>query len=251
SWSTIHNAAGTSKSVSGLTNGSYEYRVRACNEGGCSGYSNIDTTVVTHPPDGPTVSTPAADNNGAYSVSWSSVSTATEYRLEQRKNGGSWSQIYSGTGLSKAVSGLTNGTYDYRARACNAGGCSGYSATDTTVVTFPPSSAPTLTAPTSADTATNFTVSWTAVSTATAYELQMGFNGAGWTTVYNSSARSVTRSHNFDGSYDYRVRACNAGGCGPFSGVRRVQVVDIGGGGPCHEGVCPEPDAVNPIEEES
>jgi hypothetical protein len=89
--------------------------------GGCSSYSASKTTVVTHPPAAPSLTAPAADNNGAFTVSWGAVSTSTSYRLEQQKNGGAWGQIYSGTALSKAVSGLTNGTYGYRARACNTG----------------------------------------------------------------------------------------------------------------------------------
>src|SRR5690606_24610225 len=149
---------------------SYEYRVRACNAGGCAALSSIKTTVVTHPPGMPTVTAPAADNNGAFTVSWSSASTATSYRLDPRKDRGAWDQVYSGTALSKAVSGLTNGSYGYRARACNEGGCSAYSAIKTAVVTFPPGSAPTLSAPTGIINSyyqRSFTVSWGTVSTAT------------------------------------------------------------------------------------
>lgn len=250
-WSQIYSGAGLSKAVASLANGTYDYRARACNVDGCSGYSAIDTTVVTHPPgNAPAVTTPTADNNGAFSVGWSSVSTATSYRLEQRKNGGSWSQIYSGTGRSKAVSGLGNGSYAYRARACNTGGCGAYSAIKTTVVTFPPNSAPSLSAPANADTYESFTVSWTAVSTATRYELQSSLYGGSWSTVYNSSATYVSRSHNHDGNYSYRVRACNVGGCGPFSAAKTVRVADVAGGGPCYEGVCPEPKSIGPVEEE-
>src|SRR3546814_14514788 len=81
------------------SNGSYEYRVRAGNAGGCAACSAIKTAVVTHPPaNPPTLTAPATDNNGAFTVSWTSVSTATNYRLEQRKDSGAWSQIYSEIG---------------------------------------------------------------------------------------------------------------------------------------------------------
>ena len=50
SWSEIHNAAATSKPVSGKTPGSWEYRVRACNAAGCSGYSGIATVAIALPP---------------------------------------------------------------------------------------------------------------------------------------------------------------------------------------------------------
>src|SRR3546814_15673560 len=93
----------------------------------------IKTAVVTHPPaNPPTLTAPATDNNGAFTVSWTSVSTATNYRLEQRKDSCAWSQIYSGTGLSKAVSGLANGAYRYRVSSCNTGGRLAYPARERT-----------------------------------------------------------------------------------------------------------------------
>src|SRR5690606_5719203 len=99
------------------------------------------------PASAPTVTAPATSTSGAFSVSWTAVGTATNYRLEQRKDSGSWSQIYSGSASSKAVSSLGNGSYGYRARACNVGGCGSYSAIKTTVVTLPPASPPAVTAP--------------------------------------------------------------------------------------------------------
>ena len=240
-WTSAYLGGALSKALSGLSNGAYDYRVIACNEVGCSSYSAIKTTVVTHPPSTPSLTVPAADNNGAFTATWGSVSTANRYDLVQRKNGGSWVVAYSGTALSKAFSGLTNGTYDHQARACNVGGCSPYTASRTTVVTFPPSSAPTLTAPYSVDTYEDYTLSWTAVSTATTYQLQSSFNGGEWTTVHNGSARTLARNHAHESTHRFQVRACNAGGCGPFSAIKTVYVIDVGGGGPCHEGVCPEP----------
>ncbi|MEG3193935.1 hypothetical protein SNE32_17070, partial [Lysobacter sp. D1-1-M9] len=137
--------AALSDVVSGLVNGSYSYRARACNAGGCGSYSAIKSTVVTVPPAfAPTLTAPSSNTSGAFSLSWTAVGTTTSYRLEQRKDSGSWSQIYSGSGLVKSVSGLGTGSYGYRTRACNAGGCSGYSAIKTTVVTRPPATVPTL-----------------------------------------------------------------------------------------------------------
>ena len=238
-WGQLYSGTGISKAVSGLANGTYDYRAQACNADGCGSYSATASTVVLHPPGSPTVTAPTSDDDGVFTVTWTSVGTATEYRLEQRKDGGAWSQIYSGAGTSKVVSGLSSGSYDYRARACNTGGCSGYSALKTTVVTISPNAAPTLTAPTTVGTNVEFTVSWTSIPGATSYELQMG--GA---TVYNGPLTYQTRSHRFDGAYSYRVRACNAGGCGPFSATKTVQVV--GGGGGCGENPCPAPQNPEP-----
>ena len=240
-WTTVYNGASLSRAFSGLGNGTYDHQVRACNVGGCSSYTPVETTVVTLPPATPSLTVPVASNNGAFIATWGGVSTSTRYDLVQRKDGGSWVVAYSGTSLSKAFSGLTNGTYDHQARACNVGGCSPYTPSRTTVVTFPPSSAPTLTAPYSVDTYEDYTLSWTAVSNATTYQLQSSFNGGAWTTVHNGSARTLARNHAHESTHRFQVRACNAGGCGPFSAIKTVYVVDVGGGGPCYEGVCGEP----------
>ncbi|MBA2237093.1 MAG: RHS repeat protein, partial [Lysobacter sp.] len=61
--------------------------------------------VSTSPPTGvPTLTTPATDNDGAFTISWTSVSTATSYEVRQRKDGGAWSTVYNSSGLSQGVS---------------------------------------------------------------------------------------------------------------------------------------------------
>jgi hypothetical protein len=115
------------------------------------------------PSSAPNLTAPASNSTGSYTVSWTSVDEAASYQLQQRKDGGTWSTIHNAAGTSKSVSGLANGSYDYRVRACNTGGCSAFSALKTTVVTLPPSSAPTLTAPATNNTG-SYTVSWTSVS---------------------------------------------------------------------------------------
>jgi len=151
-WQTV-----TSRSVSrsGLAAATYSYRVKfvphpvAVSHFGSSVlYSNTKITVVSIVPGiPPSISAPSTDSNGAFTVSWGGASgTVTSYKLEQQVNGGSWSQIYSGTSLSKAVSGLADGTYRYRVRACNNSGCSGYrTAGNNTVVISAPGTPPSIT----------------------------------------------------------------------------------------------------------
>lgn len=226
-WEEVYRGVGLSASVSGLTGGTYDYRARACNAGGCSGYSVSATTVVTLPPSNvPTVAVPATDADGAFTVYWSSVSTATRYEVDQRKDGGAWGQIYNGSNLSQAVAGLANGSYDYRARSCNAGGCGGYSAIVTTVVTLPPGSAPSVTAPAS-DGDGAFTVNWTGVSTATEYRLEQSVNSGAWGQIYSGPSLSHALSGLANGTYDYRALACNASGCSGYSGVARTTVTIV------------------------
>jgi YD repeat-containing protein len=226
-WTTVQTAGNTTWAASGRINGSYAYRVQACNSSGCGPWSATGTTVVTYPPaSAPTVSAPGSSNNGSYTVSWTAVSTATSYTLQEQVNGGAWTTLQSNGTTSAAVSGRGNGTYGYRAQACNVGGCGPWSATGTTVVTYPPSTAPTVSAPGSNNSG-SYTVSWTAVSTATSYTLQEQLNSGAWTTIQSNGATSAALSGKGNGTYGYRTQACNAGGCGPWSTTAAVGVTLI------------------------
>jgi hypothetical protein len=63
------------------------------------------------------------------------------------------------------------------------------------------------------------------VSTATSYTLQLSIDSGGWSTVQSSSAASWGTSGQVTGTYGYRVQACNASGCGPWSGTGTINVL--------------------------
>jgi hypothetical protein len=151
-------------------------------------------------------------------VSWTAVTGASSYSLQQQVNGGSWTTIHSNGATSWSVSGEGNGTYAYRVQACNPGGCGPWSGTSTTTVDYPPSSAPSLSGGGTSNNG-SYSLSWSAVATATSYTLQENANGAGWTTVQSSAATSWSTSGRGNGTYQYQVRACDSGGCGPLSNV--------------------------------
>src|SRR6185437_10231121 len=120
--------------------GSYGYEVKACNAVGCGPWSAQGSTTVsvpTAPTSAPTLTVPANSATGSYAVSWTGVSGAASYNLQQRINSDSWTTVASPTGTSWAASGKATGNYGYRVQSCNAGGCSAWSATATTVVTIP------------------------------------------------------------------------------------------------------------------
>lgn len=225
SWAGIYNSSGTSTTVAGLADGSYSYQVQACNTYGCSGWrAGSATLVVTHPPStAPTVSAPANSSNGSYTVSWSGVAGQVSYTLQEQVNGGGWATVLTSGLTSWSTSGRGNGTYSYRAQACNAGGCGPWSSTGATTVTYPPAAAPSLSVPGSSSTG-SYTVNWSAVAGAISYTLQEQVNAGTWGTVQNSSAISDAISGRGNGSYGYRVQGCNAGGCGPWSGVGTIIV---------------------------
>ncbi|MHC4781147.1 MAG: DUF4082 domain-containing protein, partial [Planctomycetota bacterium] len=86
-----------------------------------------DIGYTTGPPAPASITVPATNNTGTYTVSWTASAGATSYELEEDTNVGftSATQIYSGANLSHTVTGQSPGTYYYRVRARDANGPSG------------------------------------------------------------------------------------------------------------------------------
>lgn len=128
----VYSGTGTSKQISGKGNGTYYYRVRACNGTICSGYrTGANPTVVTLavPAAPASITGPSMNTTGNYTISWSSSTGATRYELWESVFGSSFSKVHDGTATSKSFSNKPNGEYEYKAKACNAVGCSGFSPT--------------------------------------------------------------------------------------------------------------------------
>jgi len=224
SWATVQNSSATSKAISGKGNGSYGYRVQACNVGGCGAWSSTKTTMVLLVPAVPASITVPSTSSGSVTVSWAASATATSYTLQRQPGAGnSWSTVYTGSATSNTHTVTSSGSYNYHVKACNASGCSAYKAGSAVVVTIPPASAPTLTVPSTSSTG-SYTASWTAVTGATSYTLQERVGTGSWSTIQNSSARTKAISGKSNGSYGYRVQACNTGGCGAWSSTKTITV---------------------------
>lgn len=135
----VHNGSGTSKALSGRGQGTYYYRVRACNTYGCGSYRKGSNGItVTFPPDPPAnVYVPSQVYGGNYSVSWSSSAGATRYELWESANFGSFDKIYDSAGTGMSFVGKPSGHYSYKVKACNVAGCSAFSATHTCAVCNP------------------------------------------------------------------------------------------------------------------
>lgn len=226
-WQTVQYAATNGYNASGKTNGSYSYRVQACNATGCGPWSATGTITVaipTAPVTAPVLTVPSSSATGAYALSWSTVSTASSYQLQQQVNGGSWSIVQSATATSWSTSGKGSGTYGYEVQACNAVGCGPWSATGTVTVTIPPPPpTPSLSVPATNSTG-SYSVSWSGVSGAASYSLRKQFDGGAWTVVQSSAATSWNASGQSNGSYGYEVQACNVGGCSAWSAPHSVTV---------------------------
>lgn len=154
SWSQIYQGAGTS-TTNNVTYGttSVMYRVKAYDdEGAESGYrTSGQVTVVnnTAPTTPASISVPATIKGGSSIViSWSASTDAegnlSGYKLERSVAGGTWTQIYQGTGTSYTDA-ITKGwtTVAYRVRAYDPYTNSGYTTSATR--TIDNNTAPTIT----------------------------------------------------------------------------------------------------------
>ncbi|RZG05099.1 hypothetical protein EXT48_09865 [Pseudoalteromonas sp. CO348] len=213
----VYSGPATSSSRGPLDSGTYYYRVKACKNGVCSGFSSVVSTRVTrqYPPGTPSISSPSTSSNGYFTVSWSAGSGASPnyYEVIGENLSG---YVYSGGGTSSSRGPLADGTYYYRVRACNSAGCSSYSPTTSTTVSKPKiPNTPSISSPHTNDTG-YFTVTWSAASgpQATRYEV-IGEGASG--TISDNMSTSSNRGPLTNGTYYYRVRACNSYGCSAYS----------------------------------
>jgi hypothetical protein len=114
--------------------------VRACNVGGCSGWSATDSISVLRIPAAPAglsatiYATYESDTRPprtfySLSASWSASATATKYDF-QYCTGGTCTAL-STTSTSAGVDPIPGTSYTVNVRACNAAGCSAWSPTVT------------------------------------------------------------------------------------------------------------------------
>ncbi|MEA5668061.1 wall-associated protein [Stenotrophomonas sp. MH1] len=227
SWTLIGDSPALSLAIVNRANGTYSYRVNSCNAAGCGTMSSSINVRVLHPPaSAPQLSVPSTSTNGSYTITWSMVSTATSYQLEESAPGSGWASVYSGGGNSHTISGKGNGSHAYRVKACNEGGCSGYSQNASVSVLLPPAAAPTLSVPATNSTGA-YNVSWTAVGLATSYRLEESINGGAWALIHDEGATNRSLNSKATASYRYRVKACNSSGCSGWSAEVMVSVMRI------------------------
>ncbi|NVK21490.1 MAG: VCBS repeat-containing protein, partial [Kangiellaceae bacterium] len=184
------------------------------------------------------VTVPSTSNTGNYTVNWSSVSGATFYKWSEEVNGvwdTTWVRADSN---SVSLTDRANGTYRYKVRACSSAASCGVGSIASNTITVNtltiPGSVSSISADENYSTDGHYVVSWGAASNSpTRYEWKEMINGVweGWTSAGMSS--SVSINNRGDGTYDYKVRACNSAGCGSdieLSGTVTVALL-IGGSG--------------------
>ena len=212
SWTTVNNIIDTFRVVTGLLNGTdYEVQVRATCGLGTSNWSNTDTiatVLCATPPD----VTAGNSTETSFDVVWNSIVNANYYQLRYRSIGNnSWHTLSNLIDTFRVVTGLTPGTsYELQVRSFCTSATSAWSTPDT-IATRACVAPPVLTV--TNITETQFTVQWTNVVNATAYQVRYRKIGTSWRTVSNLINTSYTALNLIPGEfYEVRVRAvCNLG----------------------------------------
>ena len=216
-------------------NTQYYYRVRAYNNTGTSGNSNIITALIKP-------STPAANpanpiTTTGFTANWNFIAGITNYRLDVATDVTftnfvtGYQDLNMGNVNAHAVTGLASGTaYYYRIRAINATGA-GNNSNTVPVITLP---ADPVANPASAITLTSFTATWNLVNGATGYKFDMATD-AGFTTFvtgYQDLNVGNTGTYSLSGltsgeAYYYRVRAFNGTGASGNSNIIATATIPI------------------------
>ncbi|KAF1007658.1 MAG: tRNA(Glu)-specific nuclease WapA [Luteibacter sp.] len=208
--------------------GTYAFRVRACNDVQCSDYGPVATSAVRVAPKfAPNVSVPSASASDSYTVSWTGVSDADNYLVQEQVNGGGWGTLQQLASGALAIQGRGTGVYGYRVQACNTGGCGPFSGVASVTVSLIPA-VPTVTAYTrNSPRFISLIISLSPVPGATWYESNdvdpnANPNGIivnrGGATEYEADSLDISELP-FQGRH--RVRSCNSQGCSDWSEWKR------------------------------
>lgn len=127
---TRYKGNSTSYAITGQAGGTWYYRVRAYNLAGNGPFSGSQSTTVPPAPLSEPDLLPILnpEDDGSYSVNWTSVGGASGYILEATRDPYfiDTTVVYSGTAISLPVNGQLPGGWGYRVRANSAGGMSAW-----------------------------------------------------------------------------------------------------------------------------
>jgi subtilisin family serine protease len=213
----------TSYSVTGQAGGTWHYRVQAYNSGGNSDWSVTQSTTVL--PLAPVLNPITLIPPDAYTLTWTATTGATSYRLQESADLAFTAPItrYVGISTSYAITGQPGGTWYYRVEAHNQAGFGPPSNTEGVTVTASGVPAPVLSPIDYGISASNYTVAWTAVQSAT-YTLEESrsvyFEAPA--IAYAGALTSYQAIDQGAGPWHYRVRAHTVAGSSPWSNVESV-----------------------------
>ena len=245
--SPIDVGSNLSKSFSGVTGNSYQYQIMACNNKGCSGWSNTSNTAVARGIAGYLDSVTLNSDGSATLLGWGCdvmVSSPVTINLTVGSAGGT--SLASGPTSVQAESAVnaicrTSGVahrFQYRLTDsqlvqhknkplyATANGITLNGSGGVFIPALPAPGAPST--PAVSVTGKQLIANWGLVSYASYYNIEQNLNGTTWqgnTDIGNSNSYSFTGATG--NSYQFRVQACNATGCSSWSAAS-VPAVALG-----------------------
>ena len=163
-----------------------------------------------------------SDANGRYTISWNMQGLSSGSRLEEYSGSG-WKFISTSRSGSKSFDKASDGRVIYRLMECDGEvGCIIEDRRDSVSVQHTPG-VPSLTIDNFTDPDGAYTVTWVKPS-GTVKTYQLLENNS---VVYTGSSRSFSLSSKSDGTYNYKVKACNDVSCSSPSGIKTVTVLKI------------------------
>lgn len=174
-------------------------------------------------------STPAVLGSSArgniVDVRWTAAAKATRYELVVIDRG-QRRTFSTNASLPSGVNGLADGTYTFEVKPCNNSGCAAATVSAPVVVSHAANLPAYPVLRTGGTAATTATYSWAAVPNATRYELDQMSGGVA-TSTYRGAGLQV--SVTAGSAFWYRLRACNANGCGVYDITAPVNVTNAQG----------------------
>lgn len=152
-------------------------------------------------------------NANAVDLRWAAVARATRYEVAFIQSG-QRTVLTTNAGAGFFASNLPDGTYTFEVKPCG-NGCGNVFVTVPVTLAHPAGVPVMPSAPNVSSNAATASISWNAVPTATTYQLDQILGGA-VTSLYSGAGRTTTATVTATGAYWYRLRACNAAGCGVY-----------------------------------
>lgn len=183
--------------------------------------NNLTTVTVNSTLNAPTALAGSGATCTQITANWNAVSGATYYELDVATNSGfttfvpGYNALNVGNVVTRNITGLTSGvTYYYRVRVFNGTCISANSGTITYATAATPGAPGGLTVV--VNSCDELTVSWTAGSGATSYEIQWSTNASNFATILGTTTGITSLNYTITGltngvAYRYRIRSVN--GC--------------------------------------
>jgi hypothetical protein len=205
---------GTSVSLSGLSGGtSYSYSITpVCTSGNGTAATGTFMTLSTSCGDVTNLTSASITSSGA-TLSWTAVTGALSYNIQYKTSTATTWTTTTSTTASKSITGLSASTiYNWQVQTvCNGLSAAYVAGNDFTTAEPPVCSAPVGLASTSV-TSSGVTLSWTAVTGASSYNIQYKTAAAtSWTTVTSTTASRALTGLAANTTYNWQVQTLCTG----------------------------------------